>query len=219
MAIDQHKGIGSDGLKRRGRPTQVGSRDIPAETIAVARELFAIYGFESVSISAIAQRVGVSPTTINHHFTDKVELWKRVHTVTSGAVWPHLRAELDDRPLRDIILAVARRSIEVRKEFPYFTEFLFRATQESAIHPVISTTIMNRRENRLAFFTSLADLGASRGEFIEGITRDFALSHLRLTITGFLEEAFTLPDEATSLIRNLDESLLLLLKNHPLGTK
>ncbi|MFM7093387.1 MAG: hypothetical protein ACKOA5_13090 [Actinomycetota bacterium] len=121
--------------------------------------------------------------------------------------------------MREIVLAVASRSIEVRKKFPYFTEFLFRATQESAIHPVISGTLLNRRQNRFAFFESLTALGEQRNEFIDGISRRHAMAVLRLAITGFLEEAFVLPDEAPFLIDDLDDSLTMLLKNHPLRGK
>jgi AcrR family transcriptional regulator len=209
MAVKQHQGLRSNDLKRRGRPTQVNARDIPAEVISVARELFTIYGFESVSISSIATRVGVSPTTVTHHFPDKVELWKAVHEATSKTIWPHLWQLFGDRSLREIILTFATRSIELRVEYPFYTEFLFRATQESAVHPNLSVTLMNRRDNRRKFFYALAHHGMSRNEFREGTTLDQATALIKFVMAGFIDEAYAIPADGPVLLEDLERVIEL----------
>ena len=203
MAIEQHQGLRPDSLKRRGRPSHNDSRDVPAETIVVARKLFTIYGFDSVSISSIAARVGVSPTTITHHFPDKVELWKAVHEATSRTIWPHLWELMESKPLREILVNFAQRSIELRFEYPYHTEFLFRATQESAVHPILSTTLMNRRENRRKFFEALAERGMAQGEFREGTTLEQATALIKFVVAGFIDEAYSMPSDGPILIEEL----------------
>lgn len=209
MAVEQHQGLRPDTLRRRGRPSQNDSRDIPGDTIVVARELFTIYGFESVSISSIAARVGVSPTTITHHFPDKVELWKAVHAATSKTIWPHLWQLFDDRSLREVLLTFARRSIELRVEYPFYTEFLFRATQESAMHPNLSVTLMNRRDNRSKFFEALAQHGMSRNEFREGTTLEQATALIKFVVAGFIDEAYAVPADGPLLIEQLERVISL----------
>lgn len=209
MAVEQHQGLRPDTLRRRGRPSQTDSRDIPGETIAVARELFTIYGFESVSISSIAARVGVSPTTINHYFPDKVELWKAVHEATSSTIWPHLWQLFGERSLREILLTFAQRSIELRVEYPFYTEFLFRATQESAMHPNLSVTLMNRRDNRRKYFEALAQHGMSRGEFREGTTLEQATALVKFVVAGFIDEAYAVPADGPLLIEELERVIAL----------
>lgn len=204
MAVEQHQGLRPDALKRRGRPSLSDARDIPAETIMVARELFTIYGFESVSISSIAARVGVSPTTITHHFPDKVDIWKAVHEATSKTIWPHLWVLIGENSLRDVLVTFAQRSIEIRAEYPFYTEFLFRATQESAVHPILSATLMNRRENRRQFFEALARHGMSRGEFREGTTLEQATALIKFVVAGFIDEAYAVPGDGPVLIEELE---------------
>lgn len=219
MAVEQYQGLRPDTLKRRGRPSQIDSRDIPGDTIAVARELFTIYGFESVSISSIAARVGVSPTTINHHFPDKVDLWKAVHETTSKTIWPHLWTLMDTRPLREVLVLFARRSIELRVEYPFYTEFLFRATQESAVHPMLSTTLMNRRDNRRRFFEALAEHGMATGEFRTGTTLEQATALIKFIVAGFIDEAYAVPADGPMLIEELKRVISLTFAEHPQNHK
>ena len=203
MAVEQHQGLRPDSLKRRGRPSNNDSRDVPAETIVVARELFTIFGFESVSISSIAARVGVSPTTVTHHFPDKVDLWKSVHDETSRTIWPHLWELMEGKSLREILVNFARRSIELRFEYPYYTEFLFRATQESAVHPILVTTLLNRRDNRRKFFEALAERGIAQGEFRAGTTLEQATALIKFVVAGFIDEAYSMPSDGPILIEEL----------------
>lgn len=220
MAGKQHQGLSADTLKRRGRPSRSDSRDIPGETIAVARELFAIYGYESVSISSIAARVGVSPTTVTHHFPDKIELWKAVHAATSRAIWPHLWGLLEGRSLRDVLVTFAKRSIELRVEYPYYTEFLFRATQESAMHPNLSVTLMNRRDNRRQFFEALAQHGMAGGEFRDGTTLEQATALIKFVVAGFIDEAYAIPADGPVLIAELERVIsLTFAESSPTQTK
>lgn len=67
------------------RPTPDGARSI----LSAAAELFAIEGFESVSIAEIAAQAGVSKANVFHHFDSKEALFMAVMRDASGehAVW------------------------------------------------------------------------------------------------------------------------------------
>jgi AcrR family transcriptional regulator len=162
-----------------------------------------------VSVSSIATRVGVSPTTITHHFPDKVELWKAVHEATSKTIWPHLWQLFGDRSLREILLTFAQRSIELRVEYPFYTEFLFRATQESAMHPNLGVTLMNRRDNRRRYFEAMAQHGISRGEFRAGTTLEQATALVKFVVAGFIDEAYAVPADGPLLIEELERVIEL----------
>jgi len=154
-------------------------------------------------------RVGVSPTTITHHFPDKTDLWKSVHEATSKAIWPHLWGLLEGRSLREILLAFAERSIELRAEYPFYTEFLSRATQESAMHPNLSDTLINRQANRNSFYEALVHRGFACGDFRDGTTIEQATALIKFVVSGFVEEAFATPSQGPMLIEELGQVMSL----------
>ncbi|MEZ4867242.1 MAG: helix-turn-helix domain-containing protein [Caldilineaceae bacterium] len=52
-------------------PETLGARDIRADSLAAARELFSRYGLVSVTMEQIAQEAGVGVATLYRHFGDK----------------------------------------------------------------------------------------------------------------------------------------------------
>lgn len=55
-----------------------GRSDAPTRILMAAEQLFAEQGYEAVSISAIAERAGISKANVFHHFSSKRELYLAV---------------------------------------------------------------------------------------------------------------------------------------------
>jgi AcrR family transcriptional regulator len=64
---------GTDRVNTRGR--RPGAPDTRAEILAAARALFAVRGFGSTSIRAIAGDAGVDPSLVHHYFGGKDDLF------------------------------------------------------------------------------------------------------------------------------------------------
>ncbi|MFM7744224.1 MAG: hypothetical protein ACKO8T_01000 [Actinomycetota bacterium] len=117
-------------------------------------------------------------------------------------------------------MTFAKRSIELRVEYPYYTEFLFRATQESAMHPNLSVTLMNRRDNRRQFFEALAQHGMAGGEFRDGTTLEQATALIKFVVAGFIDEAYAIPADGPVLIAELERVIsLTFAESSPTQTK
>jgi AcrR family transcriptional regulator len=59
--------------RRPGRP----ENPIPrSELLRVAREQFAVHGFDGVSMAEIAQKAGLQKSSLFHHFPTKADLYR-----------------------------------------------------------------------------------------------------------------------------------------------
>jgi TetR/AcrR family transcriptional regulator, cholesterol catabolism regulator len=62
----------------RKKPVQVELKEREKEILAVAAQLFAREGFETVAVRHIAEAVGLSKATLYHYFKDKDEIYARI---------------------------------------------------------------------------------------------------------------------------------------------
>lgn len=63
---------------RVGRPAEQTRREVRARLGAAARELFALHGFEAVSLRQVADAAGVTPAMVHYYFGGKHGLWLAV---------------------------------------------------------------------------------------------------------------------------------------------
>jgi len=64
--------------KDKGMQVQVEVKEREKEILAVAAQLFAQEGFETVAVRNIAEAVGLSKATLYHYFKDKDEIYARI---------------------------------------------------------------------------------------------------------------------------------------------
>ncbi|ATO20313.1 TetR family transcriptional regulator [Acinetobacter sp. LoGeW2-3] len=72
-------------MSKLGRPVVMTAEERRTEILNVAEQLFGEKGFESVTMSEIAEAAGMSKKTLYVHFTDKQELFKSL--VTCSYIW------------------------------------------------------------------------------------------------------------------------------------
>lgn len=63
---------------RVGRPAEQRRHEVRARLGAAARELFALHGFEAVSLRQVAAAAGVTPAMVHYYFGGKHGLWLAV---------------------------------------------------------------------------------------------------------------------------------------------
>ena len=63
---------------RKDKTVQVEVKEREKEILAVAAQLFAQEGFETVAVRNIAEAVGLSKATLYHYFKDKDEIYARI---------------------------------------------------------------------------------------------------------------------------------------------
>ncbi len=118
-------------------PKQQRSREKYERMIAAAYSLAAEAGFEGVTLSKIAKRAGVAPSTVYTRFADKDALLHALHEITTA----RSRAEIVEnfeglaeqkKPLKDILRDIIYRSLELTDEIAGFQKACYqRALSDS----------------------------------------------------------------------------------------
>jgi AcrR family transcriptional regulator len=134
------------GAVRRGRrrTAPAGDPTARAEIITAARHEFADHGYDAVSIRAVARKAGVDPALVHHYFGDKADLFaatvevpirpdRLVAQVLRGprddigtALVRALVTNLDDRAVRDTVIAVIRTALGHEFAARMLRQFLLR---------------------------------------------------------------------------------------------
>jgi AcrR family transcriptional regulator len=127
-------------------PKQQRSREKYERIIAAAYSLASEAGFEGVTLTKIAKRAGVAPSTVYTRFTDKEALLHALHEMTTEKSRAEIIARFDglaeqNRPLKRILQDIIYRSIELTDEIAGF--------QKACYQRALSDHIFAEREARV----------------------------------------------------------------------
>ena len=97
MAISARKtaAVGSDVVRRGGRPTRTQSEQLEEKILDAATHLFLSLGYGSTSIEAVSRRAGISKRTFYHRLDGKPAPFAAVDQRIVKLLRPH-----DDLPRR-----------------------------------------------------------------------------------------------------------------------
>ncbi len=113
------------GYRRRGRDPEPTREKL----LRAGTELFAVHGFDGVSVEALAAAAGVNRALVSYHFGGKRRLYREILRTTLAAALERMQAlvaESDRRPddlLRDFVKVFHRWATVER---PYFPALLLR---------------------------------------------------------------------------------------------
>jgi AcrR family transcriptional regulator len=126
--------------KRRavGRPKDGDSAETRQQILDAAIEVFGSKGFKAATIVEIAQRVGLTPPTLYHHFKSKpalfaaaaAELMDRVSDAWSSRVDPRL-------DLRENLIRLVQASVALGGENRLLSQFALSATVDPLRDPEV----------------------------------------------------------------------------------
>ncbi len=129
-----------------------------AEIILVALELFATNGYHSTSISAIAQKGGISKGLMYNYFKSKEDLLKEVllfsYKKASDTLFEKMQAEIQYKSLKDAIKTVIEFFIEMMTENAHIWKLSISLSMQVTDMPDVQTImskIFSEAYLRIAF--------------------------------------------------------------------
>lgn len=139
------RGRPAPAARRRGRPRAAPGRDVRAQLLEAARNLFLSYGYRAVSARQVAARAGVNPAMVHYYFGSKQGLYAAM--------------------LQEVIAPVAARVDAMlqapQEEAPDLPGLLEAYMRTVAAHPWVPGLLVR-------------DVLAPGGEFRERFIREFA---------------------------------------------
>jgi AcrR family transcriptional regulator len=148
--------------RKPGRPRNTSSEDTKLRILEAAVDCFADGGFDGTASLTIAERAGVTPATIYHHFSNKRTLYIAAFQHSIDVAWTQYAdvAEDANASVVDEVMAVVRQACEIMRTRPAMTLLAIRAqidVASSEIHVDAVTEL----------FASMVARATERGELRE----------------------------------------------------
>jgi AcrR family transcriptional regulator len=150
-------------VKRKpGRPRNTSSEDTKLRILEAAVDCFADGGFEGTASLTIAERAGVTPPTIYHHFSNKRTLYIAAFQHSIDVAWGQYAdvARGAQPSVVDEVMAVVRRACEIMRDRPAMTLLAIRAQIDVASSEFNVDAVTE-------LFTAMVDRATARGELRE----------------------------------------------------
>ena len=175
--------------QRIGRPLAADSARTRQRILDVARQLFAVRGYESTSNRMIAEEAGLTTGAIYYYFDKKLDIFAAVHADAQRIVFERFDASVDGLDtFVERLRAVLECAHDLNNEDPSIAQFLGSCRVDAARDATVAAAIAQNRPGRQgSFFNDLIAFGINSGEIDED-QRD-VLSALLRSITIGLNDA------------------------------
>lgn len=175
--------------RRLGRPPASDSAETRRRILAIARETFAVHGFEVATNRDIATRAGITPAALYHYFPSKSDLYVAVLEDTQSIVSARFVEAIGGVDgLVHRFEAVLDTAHELNREDPSYARFLGAVQVDSRRHPEMQAALFDAQLPVRKFIVELVDEAISRGE-VGRVKRGLVLSFMATTLTGLTDEA------------------------------
>jgi AcrR family transcriptional regulator len=150
-------------MKSIGRPKGINSEDTKRKILDAARICFAEAGYASTSNKDIADKAGITPGSIYHHFDNKADLFLSVHREMQEVVVARCKAAIDGQAnLLDATLSLLDALADMHVSLPSYSSFNAVVRIEAARNPDIKVAREDQEWRDL--YSQLAQLGVATGE-------------------------------------------------------
>lgn len=170
--------------------------------MGIARETFAVHGFEVSTNRDIATRSGVTPAALYHYFPSKSDLYVAVVEDTQSLVSArfaeavaacdaaHLGSGSPSRgaSFLDRFEAVLDAAHELNREDPSYARFLGAVQVDSRRHPEMAQALFDAQLPVRKFIVEMVEEAITEGD-VERDKRGLVLSFLATTLTGLTDES------------------------------
>jgi len=158
-----------------------GSRE---KILDVAEVLFARQGFAGISMNDVASPVGLSKSSLFHHFSGKLQLYAEVCERVLGRIAARVRPVLEGPgPCAERLDAAVGALCDVLSEHPHTARLLLRALVEDELFEADRPELLETADRALlelvSAFTTLMAEGVEDGTFC-----DVSLSDATQTVIG-----------------------------------
>jgi AcrR family transcriptional regulator len=127
--VAERVAVATSARRKPGRPRNTSSEDTKLRILEAAVDCFADGGFDGTASLTIAERAGVTPATIYHHFSNKRTLYIAAFQHSIDVAWRQYTevAGAGYTSVVDEIMAVIRQACEIMRDRPAMTLLAIRA--------------------------------------------------------------------------------------------
>jgi len=148
--------------RKPGRPRNTSSEDTKLRILEAAVDCFADGGFEATASITIADRAGVTPATIYHHFSNKRTLYIAAFQHSIDVAWREYAgvAEAAHASVVEEVMAVVRHACDIMRTRPAMTLLAIRAQIDVASSEIQIDAVAE-------LFEAMVQRAVTRGELRE----------------------------------------------------
>jgi AcrR family transcriptional regulator len=154
--------VSAPAKRKPGRPRNTSSEDTKLRILEAAVDCFATTGFDGTASLTIAERAGVTPATVYHHFSNKRTLYIAAFQHSIDVAWRQYADVADGSypSVVDEVMAVIRRACAIMGERPAMTLLAIRAQIDVASTDINVDAVTD-------LFTAMVARAIARGELRE----------------------------------------------------
>ena len=131
----------------------------------VAREIFAIRGFEAATNRDIAEAAGITSGALYHYFGSKIALYMAVHEDVQSRVYAKFNEAVEGHEtFLAKFEAILDAAHEMNVEDASVARFVGAVRVDAARHPEMAAAVQPHALQRQSFFTELIEIGIAHGE-------------------------------------------------------
>ena len=173
--------------RRLGRPPDTDSAETRQRLREIARESFAVGGYDGSTNRQLAASAGITSGALYHYFGTKLDLYLAVHEDVQRSVYGQFNEAADGAAgflaKFDAVLDIAH---ELNEADPTFAAFLGVVRTDMRRHPEIAEALATHAERRNGFFVRLVDAGVDSGE-IAPATREIMNEFVAILLVGLTD--------------------------------
>lgn len=170
--------------RRLGRPPATDSLETRQRILEVARQEFAVHGYEVATNRRIAARIGITTAALYHYFPSKSDLYVAVLADAEDAVVARFRSTIVTvESLAERLRVVLDESHTMNSEDPSLAQILAAFRIDERRHPEIREAVDGLDRPLTRFFNDLVDDAVRSGE-IDKSSRRSVLALITMILVG-----------------------------------
>lgn len=169
---------------RLGRPPSADSLETRQRILDLARQEFAVHGYEATTNRRIAARVGITTAALYHYFPSKSDLYVAVATAAEARVLSRFEAvTASGESLVESLQQVLDESHAMNSEDPSLALILAAFRIDERRHPEVREAMRGQERLMQGFFRNLVDRAIDTGE-IDRADRTSVLALVTVLLVG-----------------------------------
>ncbi len=172
-----------------GRPPATDSAETRRRILAIAREAFAVHGYEITTNRDIANQAGITPAALYHYFPSKADLYVAVLEDVQGLVSTRFTdAVAGKSSFLERFDGVLDAAHVLNGEDPSYARFLGAVRVDSRRHPEMAAALNHAQLPTQKFVVELVEEAVAAGD-IDRSHRSMVLSFILTTLSGLTDAA------------------------------
>lgn len=144
--------------------------ELRTKIMDAARELFALHGYEAVSMRKIAEKIEYSPTAIYAHFQDKADLLRQICTDDFASFYQRQASVATIADPADRIKAMGRHYIQFAVEHPNHFRRMFLDPPSVELTEECMVSRNDPTQDAYAYFRDAVAQAVQAGRFRDDLT-------------------------------------------------